>query len=177
MASRRVFQRAARRRMSWEGSSIALTNTTGSVSETTVVTEANLENVPNPTIVRIRGKLLLRVTGVGGAPMGVIITMGIKLVSEQAASAGAGSIEHPQSDIGSDWIWWHVEAFRSINTTEHASATGMPFGASVRDVVVDSKAMRKVKPNQVLKLVIQNTVIASTATLTLDGSIRVLVKT
>ena len=112
MARARVFNRSApRRRMTWEGAEINATATSGGAVVNTLVSEANLENVPNPTIVRIRGHVLVRQTAQGAAGTRGEAFMGIKLATGLAISAGIASIEKPFSDIGSDWIWWDVRAY------------------------------------------------------------------
>ncbi len=173
MASRRVFQRAASpRRMSWEGAIFALTPATGNQTFSTIVSEALLENTPNPTIVRVRGQLLVRITGVGAAIAAAHLTFGIKLVTGQALGIGITAIEHPGTDIGSDWLWWDT---RTVRSKDGITDADMSTAQTVR-VSIDSKAMRKVPPNKALVLIVQNTVIVSTITATIEGQVRVLLK-
>ncbi len=56
--------------MFWEGAQIDFSVIGGATSLTAVISEAVLENVPNPTIVRIRGVLNLSSTAVAGADHG-----------------------------------------------------------------------------------------------------------
>jgi len=175
MARRRVFQRAAvRRRTSWEGVSLQQVSTTGVVLATSVVSEAILENVPNPTIVRIRGELLLHVTARGANVSESTIFMGIKLVTATAFAAGVASIESPGTDIGSDWIWWGVRSFATL--TAQPAATDSNGEMLTTRVPIDSKAMRKVEVNKLLVFVSENSVVTSTQTVTITGSARVLLK-
>ena len=173
MARRRVFQRAAARRTSWEGSNVALSLTTGVQAQQALVTEAVLETFPNPTVVRIRGELVVGVTAFGAAGANTNLTLGIKLATASAFAAGGASIESPNTEIGSDWIWWNAAPTRN-STTLVTDSTGN-VGTLFR-VMVDSKAMRKVGPNQVLILVAHNVVAGSTQTIAINGVIRVLLK-
>ena len=174
MAQRRTFPRAARRRTSWEGSNIGLSLTTGVQAQQSLVAESVLETFPNPTVVRIRGELVIGVTAIGAAGSNTDLTLGIKLTTASAFAAGGASVESPNTEIGSDWIWWYASPTRSGNavSSESDSNVGM-----LRRLVVDSKAMRKVSPNQVLILVAHNVVGGSTQTIAINGTIRVLLKT
>ena len=152
MANRRNFPRAVRRRSNWEGAQISISLTTAVQAQQAVVTEAILENVPNPTIVRIRGKL----------------------ATSSAFAAGGASVESPFTEIGGDWIWWQSVTMRDSDAA--AAANNDNTGRLVR-VVVDSKAMRKISPNLVLIFVAHNVVSGSTMTIVVGGVIRVLLKT
>ncbi len=173
MARRRVFQRAAARRTTWEGATLADTVTSGASSFSTIVAEATLENVPNPTIVRIRGNILIRMAAQGAAATTGQLFMGIRLATASAIAAGIGSIETPANDIGSDWLWWTVAGF---HTGASAQIDNVAFGATSRDVLVDSKAMRKVGVNMGLIFVMQHNAVVSTQTLSVIGGFRVLLK-
>jgi len=174
MANRRFTRAPARRSTSWEGGVVNVTATTGAGFTDTIITEAILENVPNPTIVRIRGSLLLRVTAIAAAPSVSLITMGIKLTSGSALAAGIGAIELPSDEVGSDWIWWSSRAFNA--DTALAAVNGDDGEALATRVEVDSKAMRKVQPNQVLIFVAQNSALTSTQSIRISGLVRVLLK-
>ncbi len=174
MARRRVFQRAAARRTSWEGSQISLSLTTAVQAQGSLVSESVLETFPNPTIVRIRGEVNVAVTAAGAGGANSNCVMGIKLTTASAFAAGGASVESPFTEIGGDWIWWHSATMRNSAafTTTDSDLDG---GRFVR-VPVDSKAMRKVGPNQVLIFVAHNVVSGSTQTLVVGGVIRVLLK-
>ncbi len=172
MANRRSFTRApARRKTTWEGAVVSTVLTTGVSTASSIVSEAIMEGHPNPTIVRIRGELLIHVGAVGTTPSESITTLGLKLVTASAFAAGIASIETPGTEIGGDWIWWDVRATRSI-------ITGIADGdeGPVSRIPIDSKAMRKVTVNKLLVLVAQNTALTSTQTVTIAGAIRVLLK-
>ncbi len=172
MANRRFVPQRVRRPTFWEGAKIDMTVTTGASISQPVVTEALLETVPNPTLVRIRGSLLIIMTASAATPGACLAVIGIKVVSG-AALAGA-SISLPFTDIGSDWVWWQAIP---MNLTGGSVAAPNSDGRSiVHRVDIDSKAMRKIKGNEVLVLVSQNVVGVSTQTFDVDGSMRVLFK-
>ena len=173
MARRRVFQRAAaRRRTSWEGAQLNFTLTTGVQSQAAIVSEAILENVPNPTIVRIRGEVLVAVSASGAAGAVSEAVMGIKITTSSAFAAGGASVESPSTEIGGDWIWWHTAPLRN----DAAFTAGNDEGLLWARVPIDSKAMRKVKVNEVLIFVVHNVAIASTHSQVISGGVRILLK-
>ena len=172
MARRRFVPQRIRRPMHWDGADVNLTVTTGASVVGTLVSEANLENVPNATLVRIRGELLVMLTSSVATPGACHAYMGIKLTTSTALAAP--SVELPFTNIGSDWIWWTTVP---LNLTGGSVASPNSDGRSiVHRVMVDSKAMRKTSLNQVLVLVVQNVVVTSTQTFDVNGGLRMLFK-
>jgi len=171
LANRRFAPRAARRSTFWEGGNIGLASVaTGTNVVATLIPEASLENVPNSTLIRIRGSVLVAAT-TGSVGALAVATLGIKL-STAAAVAGA-TVEGPNVDIGSDWIWWTAVGLSQQNTIAVPTPDGLTL---MHRVDIDSKAMRKVGLNQVLVFVAQNTVVAATLTYEVVGAARVLFK-
>ena len=173
MATRRFAPRRVRRPTFWEGGRFNLSIPTASAVGTTLVPESTLENVPEPTLVRIRGSILCTMLSAAAVPNAVFLTLGIKLAT--ATAVAASSFELPGTDIGSDWIWWQKVPLVLITGGSVASPNGDGLTSNVR-VDVDSKAMRKVKQNEVLILVAENQVSESTGTVGVDGGVRVLFK-
>jgi len=172
VANRRFVPQRSRRPTFWEGASVNSTVTTGASVINTVLSEAQLENVPAPTIVRIRGSILVQVTASAATPGRSSCVLGIKLTTG-AALAGA-AVEQPLLDIGSDWIWWTaVPLFLAGGSVAAPNSDGRSI---VHRVEVDSKAMRKTGINSVLVLVAQNEVITSTQTFDVQAVLRVLLK-
>ncbi len=138
----------------------------------TVVSEAQLENAPNPTLVRIRGSILVSLTASAASPGRVLAVLGIKVIQAAAAAAAAPAL--PFTDIGSDWIWWTtVPLFLASGTVGSPGGDGLTTNHRVE---VDSKAMRKIKGNEVIAFVSQNVVLTSTQTFDVQGALRVLLK-
>jgi len=171
LANRRFAPRAVRRPTFWEGGSIFHNNATGVTVASVLVPEASLENVPNSTLVRIRGQVMVAITS-GTVGANVLCVMGIKLATTVAVAGG--SVERPFTDVGSDWIWWSVVALSVQNTI----GIEQPHGSVIMSkyVDIDSKAMRKVGLNQDLVFVTQNVVVAGTAAFEVVGAGRVLFK-
>ena len=171
MAVRRRMVAATRRRvMSWNGAVVDLaTVDVSAISFATIVSEAILEEYPTPTIVRIRGHMLcIADTTMTSGAFGMI-AIGIILVTRAALVAGA--VPDPITDVGSEWMWYHTS---TIGETTSSSVIG-------REIVidrfeVDTKAMRKVKPNEALVLVAKAVTCEGTTVANLCGIIRVLAK-
>jgi len=96
------------------------------------------------TIMRTRGYVGIRATN-AGADATIVGAIGVAIVSEEAFLAGVASIPEPYTDA--DWGGWYV--WRSFSFRhQFFDATGVlleDFGFEV-----DSKAMRKVAPNEAL---------------------------
>ena len=175
MANKRFIRAAPKRNLSWQGGNFNVNAGSGAAFVQTLVSEAIFEGFPNPTVVRIRGSLLLRVSAVGATVAVSHLTMGIKLVTASAFAIGLTALEQPFDEVGSDWIWWSGRSFH--NTTALSAVAGDDGEALVTRVEVDSKAMRKVTPNKLLVFVAQNSAITSTQTIGVQGIIRILLKT
>ncbi len=159
--------------MFWEAGTVNQTITTGAAQSTSIVSEALLEAVPNATLVRVRGEVLCQVSAIGATPSASLCFMGLKLVT--ASAFAAGGVAQPGTDQGSDWLWWYVVPFNLTAGTANAPDPEGD-GITVRRVVVDSKAMRKTKLNELLVFVSENVVVTSTQTHEVDGAVRVLFK-
>ena len=173
MANRRgrPIVRSARRSTFWEGINVDSLVTTGSQNIIAAITEANLENVPNPTIVRCRGSLMIATVS-PGAGARAHMTMGLIVMDSQSFAAAVA--QRPLGDVGSDWLWW-------TNVSLLADGSGVTpvdeAGLSVfHRTEVDNKAMRKIQPNQVMALVLQNSVVNSTMSVRVFGVLRFLLK-
>jgi len=170
MAANRGFRRAAQRRPTfWEGAIVQSLPSIAGVASTvgTIVSEANLENTPNATIVRVRGSYGFTTASLDGT---AVLAMGIMLVNAPALSVGIGSLPTPITDIGSDWLWWDSVGLDNVGT-----AGDGPTLAGQR--MIDSKAMRKTKFNQVLVLITEIQGLGAAAGIaTIATGLRVLFK-
>jgi len=167
----RTLVRSVKRSTFWEGGSTQFSIPTASVAVATVVTEAELENIPNPTLIRIHGSVLISVTARTAAADSAVISMGMILQSAAAVTAGVGSMPLPFTDIGSAWIWHRQVLVRSLI----APPNGTDLAGNVR-ITIDNKAMRKVNPNQALVMIVQNTVQTGTITVSISSAQRLLFK-
>ena len=169
MANRRFVTRAPKRRVSWEGAMIDASDLVVATPQFfAVIPEAALEQFPNPTIVRTRGKLGV-FTDVSSTPGGFgIVTMGLIVVTSTALAASA--IPLPATDIGSDWLWWDQGIV--------GAAAGDVIGEEITidRVTVDSKAMRKIGLNHAVVLAMQLQTCESTMVANVCGNLRFLLK-
>ncbi len=174
-----AIRRASGRRSSgpkrptfWEGAAISQAVSTSTQVVSTVVSEATLENTPNPTLVRTRGIITCELTASGANSASSFITMGLIVVDDRALTAGIGSLQLPGTDTGSDWLWigqW----------SPHVHDTGQPEATNLAGhqvIQVDSKAMRKIELNQALIFITQNVANVSTQTVLIRAQLRFLFK-
>ncbi len=172
MARRRFIPQRVRRPTFWAGVAVNQTITTGASVVTTVVSEADLENVPDPTLVRCRGDVLVQMTASAATPGRVVITMGIIVV--RATALAVPAVPSPLTRGDSDWIWWTAVG---LNISGGSVAAPNSDGRSiVKRVMIDSKAMRKIKPNEAIVFVMENIVLTSTQTVDVLGGLRLLLK-
>ncbi len=175
MANRRgsrTLARAPRRTMFWQGSAINAVVTTGAVSTAVAVTESEMENIPNPTLIRIHGEIIVAVTAIGAAGAEAMLSMGLIIQDARAVAAGVGGMPVPFGGIASDWIWHKMVPLSvpvAIATENDAMLLRTRF-------VVDNKSMRKFQENQALVMNFQNTAITGTLTASVIAGFRFLFK-
>ncbi len=102
------------------------------------------------TVVRTRGIFEVHPTAFG-ADLSYGGAYGLGIVSDEAFAAGAASIPRPFDD--DDWAGWLVHGFYGGHL-EFQSGVGIMM--SLDPVVIDSKAMRKVGPNETLVWVVES---------------------
>ena len=95
------------------------------------------------TLVRLRGQVFLQLDA-GAVDERVLVCFGIIIVSNEAFAAGVASVPKPFTDADADWMW---HGFLSVTS---GAETGIVSDFLVDRVLVDSKAMRKVKSSQTL---------------------------
>ena len=167
MANRR-FQTQRKRVMSWQGSILQMSDLlAGTPQFASVISEANLEVFPTPTLVRIRGSVSVSTDTSATAGSFGNVTMGIIKVT--AAAFAAGAVPEPFADVGSDWIWWSSQGIARFIASENE-------GNIWRTVLIDSKSMRKVGLNEVVIFVASVQNCSGTNRANLCGAVRVLLK-
>jgi len=136
-----------------------------------VILEGTLENVPNPTIVRMRGWLHIASSDVGAANDDVRWGAGICLVNSKQRTVGVTAMQLPLTNADWDgWMWWSTGIVREI--TGSLFADGMSFERRE----IDSKAMRKVSANESLIAVFETRNAAGTNGILISCGLRVLIK-
>ena len=118
-----------------------------STGATLVASAAFEESV---TLVRTRGFVSILPTIVS-ADLDIVGAYGMAIVSQEAFAAGIASVPEPFTD--SDWGGWVVWGAFAYGF-EFADATGVNFPNWSAEI--DSKAMRKITPNEVIVTVVES---------------------
>ena len=121
--------------------------------------------VDGVTLIRTRGIIQVILTAAGAAE-GFNGAFGICVVSNDAFAVGITAIPNPVDDM--DWDGWLYHQFWSLMAPAAFQATGT--GPFVKDLVIDSKAMRKVGQNDTIVLVGQFLEIGTAALSVTAGS-------
>ena len=148
--TRRSFRRSgSARATTWEGAAFQFLALIAAAPQfAVVVTEAQLEQFPNPTLVRQRGRVLAYANA-GGTILDSVISFGMYYATQAAITAGVASLQLPLTDIGSDWVW-HDQVALSDNS---GTLDGIRPTTAAARFEIDGKAMRKATPNQSLVIV------------------------
>ena len=126
------------------------------------------------TLVRIRGEISLWLEAVGTIGDGYAeVDVGIGIVSADAFTAGAASMPSPALDKDWPW-WWHSSMGAIVGFSVTESENTGPI-SQVR-AVIDSKAMRKIAPNETVFGVVATRNEIGVATLTFTMNTRMLTK-
>ncbi len=115
------------------------------------------------TFMRMLGEYLITPTpgGTFVAGDGVIISLGIGIVSADAFAAGAGSVPDPAGEPNYPWMYWADHQFVFAG----ASPGGDEVTVNLRRRF-DIGAMRKIKPQQTLAYVVEYTDISGAPPMT-----------
>ncbi len=117
---------------------------------TTIISSASFEQVS--TVMRTRGQVSI-IPQDPSADLNIVGAYGACIVSTDAFTAGVASVPAPFDDA--DWGGWYV--WRSFGyRLEVADNTGKNFINWTQEI--DSKAMRKITPNETLIFVAQSQV-------------------
>jgi len=147
--ARGVVRQRSGRQSQWVGSA-DLTAFTALAAATSLLDQTLTPADQPETIVRVRGLLTVWSDQLAASeePFGA---MGFRVVSSQAASAGAASIPAPYSLSGDDG--WFVHQFFNAPFS-FGDLTG--FTNISQSYQFDSKAMRKLSPDERLVIMIEN---------------------
>jgi len=177
MAGRqRNFQgtRGPRRLVEWDEGPKSSAIQSVTVAGATTVTLGKLF-VTKETIVRVRGMLTLWLevaTTIGDGYSDIVAAIGV--VSNDAFTAGGAAIPNPVGDAQwSGWLWYqNIGPIIGQSVTESENTGAL---SQVR-IPIDSKAMRKVSPNDAIFGVVESVTEVGTATLNFFMSTRMLIK-
>jgi len=96
------------------------------------------------TILRTRGRVICQLDA-AAADERATVAVGLILVGDEAFSAGVGALPKPFEQGGALWLW-----FDYLQVTSLSEGAAVPTDFLVDRVVIDSKAMRKVRSNDSL---------------------------
>jgi len=125
------------------------------------------------TILRCRGNWYMGPSVATVALEEATIAIAIGIVSADAAVAGAGSLPDPFDEPNYPWLWYDVARMFSPFVVDGTGSDD--FGVTVNHRILDSKAMRKIKPGQALVLVSQMSQNTGTPQIRCAADVRVLV--
>ena len=146
----RSFVRGPRKATDWSASSVATALVTLAGSSV-VLLEIFVPISGGETLIRTRGFFTYG-SDQAAANENIIGAVGIGVVSEQAATVGITAVPHPDTDSAwGGWLWHHYFAAR----IEVGSAVGFD-PLMQQNIVIDSKAMRKVGDSERLVVVVEN---------------------
>ncbi len=100
------------------------------------------------TLLRSRGEIIIFATP-DAASDDDVVGLGIIVVQEAAATVGGTSVPGPVNDIDADWLWHRFVGLDGGAVSAADSASIL----TNRIIEIDSKAMRRVKRDQVIVLV------------------------
>ena len=174
MARRGLTRGGPKRGTFWEGNQFAITRSTPAAGPFffELLSEALLENVPNPTIVRTYLSLLTCDDESVSAPDSFYsLWYGIGVFNSNAATAGVASLPTPLLDASWDGWLFHGALHAGSATS---GVIDSPLG--IQRIDVESKAMRKVGHDQIIALVIEPFAVLGTEAFQLYGGFRMLLK-
>jgi len=162
---------ASRRAVEWIGWATALATDTATTNSVFILlTAAQLAEYIHPTVVRVRGTFGFSGTGniVGTAGLVTKVTVGMAIVTDQAAAAAATPIA--AVDLDADWFLWDTYFFSNV-----AATSSLQFH---QERVLDSKSMRRIAQpdNAALILAVSTTLNGVAGTLKYRSQGRILMK-
>ena len=120
---------------------------------TTTILGTPLDFTSPVTILRCRGRVQAAFDESVQVGDRIALTMGLGIVSTDAATVGATAVPEPFTDCEYSWLWWgsiHLESFLANGNV------GNNFGSGMDRLEIDTKAMRRVKPAESLVFVVQS---------------------
>jgi hypothetical protein len=141
--------------MFWSPFCSSLQVTAASPGFSVIALETELENVPNPTLIRQRGRILVYEQDRVGQTIDTCVSCGIYIADAKAITAGIASLELPLSNGRSDWVWW--DSFLIASNYDAAGDIALDAPLIHDRGIMDGKAMRKIGQNQAVVFVAEAT--------------------
>ncbi len=147
----------------WQFASQASSTSAGTVGITAISSGSLTE-----TLMRTRGSLVAFLDAISAPDIGINVSMGLILVPE---GTGTTVLWSPLTDGNAPWLWFtSFHLFYEEKVTDVISIDGPAYHKEVIDV----KAMRIVRPDHELQLVVENTTVASAGTVRFGATQRFL---
>ncbi len=131
----------------------AISGQTTSIAAAQTTTFASLSFTFSATILRLRGWWMVSLDGAADTDINQVV-LGIGVVSTDAVAGAA--LPDPSQEPEFPWVFWDTATVAAI-LPDAGSAQDFAFNMAVTRQVIDSKAMRKVRPSQSLVAVVQTT--------------------
>jgi len=169
---RAAANRAPQRQFIWSNVIVQTESVAGGATKTTGnISATGASGVGGTTLIRTRGSVMVAMDP-GAAGDAIIVGLGLCVVSTDAFTAGSASLPGPISDVDFDWFWHSLYALGP-------SSGSAELETSIRSNLwqeIDSKAMRKLKPNQTMAFMSEATILSGSPTYDLNAAVRQLVK-
>jgi len=130
--------------------------------------DAIFENLGKPTIMRIRGEVIFKVTA---GTDGNVATIGVGIALANNLANTAAVLPGPVAESDFPWIW---HSFVSLE--QQGGADQFTPSVNVVRLIVDSKAMRRVPPATELFVMFENVSAAGTLACDVMANFRILLK-
>ncbi len=121
----------------------------------------------NWTVLRMRGKLMV-VAVPDAATDSDVVALGIIRAQADAIGTGGTALPSPLTDVNAAWLWHQYVPLDAAGLTAAASEVSV-----VQVVEIDSKAMRKIGPNEGVTLITELST-GDFSLVSMSGGLRVL---
>ncbi len=120
------------------------------------------------TLMRMRGRVLTFLEGALAPGGQVRVTMGIIKVPD---GTGTTVLFDPVTDAAAPWIWYDV---MNLGYSEYVTDVIASTEAAQGRMIVDNKAMRRIRPDEEVQIVVTNTTVDQAASVNVSYAIRTL---
>ena len=153
----------------WTGLAVFVASTLSSTAANFMGSSGLGGNISG-TIARVRGDLSVYLD-VGAADESAVAAMGLIVGNDDQVVTGSAAFPSPVIDLEADWLYHTFLSLKSITGTQSDV-----LGGQVARREIDSKAMRRIKPNDNLVCVGAVTIQSGAPTVDFMGAIRVLIQ-
>jgi len=130
-------------------------------------------NVDPFTFLRGLGEILVAPTGNGtfAAQDAARLTIGLAIITADAAALGLTAVPDPDDEPDYDWLWWYST---TVQFEGSADAPGQEIALTNR-IRLETKAMRKVKPQMAVVMIGQYVDVNGAPPMSVSATMRFLV--